>query len=146
MSVGVHIPSIRDALAATLETVAASAGCEVLAYVESPRFPAIGVFPSQGRDYVDPNLAFEHDGQVELAFDLRTAMPFGAEESARLLDELMSPGDSELSLYAVLNADPTLGGAVDGLRFLPIPPFNDLGEGLMEAVLPIVVMATRLAP
>lgn len=144
MTVGVNIPAIREALAAALETVAQAAGCEVLAYVEAPRFPAIGVFPAQSRDYVDPNLAFDHDGQVEFAFDLRTAMPYGAEESARLLDELMSPGDSDLSLYAVLKDDETLGGAVDGLRFLPIPPFNDLGEGLMEAVLPVVVMATRL--
>lgn len=137
---------IRAAVETALKSPMKSAGVDVQAYVQpSPPFPIIGVFPPQST-YVDYWQTFGPDGRADVMLELRTAVSYGAVDSMRLIDELLSVGTGQnKSIIDAVMAARTLGGVVEDCVPLTArtQPIGGENSGMFEAVIPLRIITKK---
>jgi hypothetical protein len=142
---GFDLEEIRDGLATWLKTQIASPGFDIVAYPHGAvHLPALGIFPSS--EYISYWGTFGNVNHSEIAFDLRGVAAYGAQDSARLLDRMLSTGvNQSISVVDPFRADPTCGGLVKSA--LPQVAFRrdygDENSGLYEAVIRLAVVVKR---
>jgi hypothetical protein len=108
-----QLSAIRSAVGTALSTIA---GLNVHAFhVGSVTPPAVVIMPAPG-EFVDYSTAFDPTHDVDIIVGL--FVEAGDEESAsNEVDEYASATGAK-SIYAAIQADPTLGGAVDSAAVL----------------------------
>jgi hypothetical protein len=119
----------------------------VFAYVpEAPPLPALGIFPAD--DYVAYWGSFGSTNIADIQLDLRTAVAYGAVDSMRKLDRMLSSGAGQTeSIIDPFRADQTCGGLVQSA--LPqtafTRPLGDENSGMYEAVVRLSIKLKRRA-
>jgi hypothetical protein len=127
---GFDLEEIRDGLATWLKTQITSPGFDIVAYPHGAvHLPALGIFPAS--EYIS------YWG---------TFAAYNAQDSARLLDRMLSTGvNQSISVIDPFRADPTCGGLVKSA--LPQVAFRrdygDENSGLYEAVIRLAVVVKR---
>lgn len=117
------LSSVRDALQTRLETIANLRGYDTIP--GDPRLPAAIVSP--GDPYVSYDLTF--GGGTTINFIVRLVVSRASEKRAQdKLDVLVSDGGAG-SVYAAIEASPTLGGTVDSTRIIRARNFGTAAYG-----------------
>lgn len=142
---GVDLEALRDGVEQFLASRVTHAGFDIKAYISgAPMLPVVGIFPAD--EYVAYWGSFGPENIADVMLDLRTVAAYGAEDSARLLDRMLSSGAGHsVSLIDPFRDDPTCGGLVQ--TALPQTAFRrDYGDpnaGLYEAVVRLSIKVKR---